>query len=356
MKYFINNYLFLLLITASGSVVTTYSMEESLSEETSSEQTSSEDISSELPLESSVEINFKPSKEIQTDKDLHIAALSSDGKLILTGSEKGRVGLWNSETGESLLDFQAHRSAISSIEFSLDTKFILTRSFNDKTVALWDLKTGALVREFTEDVGPIYSAVLSPDSRTVLTGTTYGAAVLRDVASGSVLKTFKSDNADGLEFALTLAFSPTGKTILVGLNTGSSLLWDVETGTELHRLKSQIDDIIRAAFSSDGKLVLTGSLYGTTRLWNVETGVQQTKFQGPGVGVEVVAFNQDDTIVFSGVDEKAFFWEAATGKLLQKLRTEPRMLWIASNPYGNSVLTASFATGKIVIWKNEPIS
>lgn len=65
-------------------------------------------------------------------------AYSTDGQLIATGGEDGKVKLWNLHSGFCFITFHEHTSAISSIVFSGNKKFVVSASL-DGTVRAFDV-------------------------------------------------------------------------------------------------------------------------------------------------------------------------------------------------------------------------
>jgi len=57
-------------------------------------------------------------------------------------------------------------------------------------MTLWDVESGMPIRYFEGDSGMITSVAFSPDGRTALSGTWYGALILWDIERGTRLHTF----------------------------------------------------------------------------------------------------------------------------------------------------------------------
>jgi len=74
------------------------------------------------------------------------------------------------------------------------------------------------------------------------------------------------------ESMFSIALSPDGKTILTGSEDGTVRFWDVETGRALHVLTAHTSWVTKVAFSPDGKTALSGSADGTAKIWDVQNG------------------------------------------------------------------------------------
>ncbi len=101
---------------------------------------------------------------------------SPDSKTVLTGSLDFTACLWNL-AGKTLRVFKRadlSNNAVTSASFSRDGKFVLTCM--GSMALIWDLK-GNILQEFKSLSGPIISGTLSPDGKSLITGSTIDNAV-----------------------------------------------------------------------------------------------------------------------------------------------------------------------------------
>ena len=115
---------------------------------------------------------------------------------------------------------------------------------------------------------PVTSVALSPDGRTVVTGSWDGTARLWDVDGGRELRVLKGHES----WVSGVAFSPDGRTVVTGSLDDTARLWEAATGRELQVLKAHSKTVTAVAFSPDGRIVATGSEDGTVRLWDSAAG------------------------------------------------------------------------------------
>ena len=90
------------------------------------------------------QLSHWPSLElmITVGSQVRSIALSPDGQHIVSGSEDGKLCVWDFLTGEAVVGpFTGHKVLIQSVAFSPDGQFIISGS-NDHTVCVWDATTG----------------------------------------------------------------------------------------------------------------------------------------------------------------------------------------------------------------------
>lgn len=92
--------------------------------------------------------------------DILSVAFSSDGKLVVAGSDNFTVTLWDTNAGILLHTLRGHSQPVTSVAFLPDSKQIVSRS-NDRKVRLWDTTTGALLEKLE---GHTNSAALAASS------------------------------------------------------------------------------------------------------------------------------------------------------------------------------------------------
>jgi len=101
------------------------------------------------------------------------AALSADGRFVLTAGKEGTAILHDSETGDRIYTFTGFGRDVNVVAFSPDSKYALVGSA-DLTARLYDLETGAELRRFALNDNYVASAAFSPDGSTVLLGSVTG--------------------------------------------------------------------------------------------------------------------------------------------------------------------------------------
>jgi WD40 repeat protein/energy-coupling factor transporter ATP-binding protein EcfA2 len=283
-------------------------------------------------------------------------ALSSDGKMLATGSFDKTIKLWDVATGEAQATLEDESAyLISSIAFSPDGKMLAVVIGKDNTVVLWDValrkRLGTLNRE--GETGGASSLAFSPDSKTLVTGSYSDSRIrLWDVASRRVSKTIEASAEAGGIF--DLVFSSDGKTLATGGTNNIARVWDIATGKELAAFKGHTSYITSVAFSPDGKMLATGSFDKTVKLWDVATGKEQATLTGSPYAIRDVAFSPDRRTLAVGSDDGAvWLWDIASRQELTTLKGHTdAILALAFSPDGKSLVTGS-ADRTAKLWKTD---
>jgi WD40 repeat protein len=100
---------------------------------------------------------------------LFSAAFSPDDRWIVSGSQDGKVTVWDASTSQEVFAYQAHHDLVRNVAFSPDGRLLATAG-SDKTVKVWsfDPTRGAgappLIHTLPHQER-VHSVVFSPDSQ-----------------------------------------------------------------------------------------------------------------------------------------------------------------------------------------------
>jgi WD40 repeat protein len=293
------------------------------------------------------------------------SAFSADGRLVAIGDERGRVDLWDANTGKRHKTLRSRGSAVRQVSFGpgevlaiADTEAIrllrLTSANKPETFAeklklkleaitllfspdgsyfaanravsgfrLWERPTGMLVWR----ANPLQCPVFSSDGLLLATGSANASIFVLDAATGTV----RSELSVRHEPA-ALAFAPDGKVLAAALGDKIVLL-NLANGRELQRFTA-VDAIpqrfgfgmdanphrVRAlAFSPDGRLLLSGGSDTGVRVWELATGKEVLRRDGHEGGIDQVAFAPNGRTAFSSADDSlAYIWELRPNGVTKK--------------------------------------
>ena len=265
------------------------------------------------------------------------------------------------------LHFKLPALAAPNVAISADGKRLAAPTRSDQP-SVWDLTLGerAVTME-SKHAWQIWEIAFSPDGQTIATASLDKTAKIWDAHTGRLLKTLEGHH----DRVKSVTYSHNGKYVLT--TTGkqwpynkagpvSARVWNVRTGKAVSEFKSHIDSITKVAFTRDDTRVLTSSDDHTVRLWEVGTGKELQTLTHDSKLVSA-QFSDDESMILTSTSgmpsnyvkprpkarpEAAMkLWETATGKELMR-KASPQPVNAAFNTDDDQILTA--VRGLITYW------
>ena len=249
-------------------------------------------------------------------------AFSRDGARIASGDENGRLRLWDTGGGHSMLTVLREQRA--GAVFGATGALMALRRDGGK-VELRSTQRGQLIRALVGDPTSGDNLVaLSPDgSRMVSTSKPASGPDPASLSSGAVMRLWNTETGsligepveaerhrffngasfrfDGLRF---VSYEQQGDT--PGDNASADVrlqIWDANTGKPIGKpLEGHKGGVRHAAYSPDGAKIASAGVDGTVRLWNADTHQALDAPVTSHANVNVVAFSPDGTQIASGDD------------------------------------------------------
>jgi WD40 repeat protein len=196
-------------------------------------------------------------------------------QLITAGYEvsswRGRVDLWDAQTGEAIVPFLARADfPFRCAAFSIDgRRVVVVGEYNDRQgwSQLLDLATHAPIGDpaIHEHDSWVYDASFSPDGRTFVTASHDGTARVCDAHTGKQLQVLRHPAP-----VRTARFSPDGRYVVTGGSDSSTRIWEVTSGQQAFPpLKDDARHLVHAEFVAGGRRVVTVSATSGTGLWDL---------------------------------------------------------------------------------------
>ena len=130
-------------------------------------------------------------------------ALSSDGRLLVSGGWENTINLWDTQTGGVIKTFQGHTDTVLSVSISLDKTTIVSGS-RDYTIRLWDVRKGVCRRVIGKHSDAITCVAFSPADPRRLISASDGTVRQWDSGGRQIRPTYNghciSFSSDGTRF------------------------------------------------------------------------------------------------------------------------------------------------------------
>lgn len=261
---------------------------------------------------------------------------SSDGRVVATLSESGRIHLWDGQTGrkrgETTVRMSQRGSWFSSyLAMTADGSRVTAVDRRHQEVLTLDTRTDT--ESHLVDVGNVVA--LTRDGQTLAVGLGQNRLRLWNPFTGWSAA-LDRPHQEWLPYGSPSAFSPDGRT-LVAVASDSWQLWDVQSRRTIGAPKPTIAGINKPAFSADGRVMVTSERDdGTVSLWDTGTGSEIHRVVADRDGEADVTVSPDGQLVaINGFGENLKLWDSSTGRFVATIHGTGR--YVAFRPGGQTL-------------------
>lgn len=156
-------------------------------------------------------------------RGINDVAWSRTAEYIATASDDKTLRLWDSQTGDALVEFKGHNNFVFALNFNPQSNLIVSGSF-DETVKLWDIRSGDCVATIPAHSDPVTAVDFNRDGTCIVSGSHDGLIRVWDTATGECLKTIYAEGNPPVSY---VKFSPNGKFVLAGTLDSKLRLWQI---------------------------------------------------------------------------------------------------------------------------------
>jgi WD40 repeat protein/serine/threonine protein kinase len=197
--------------------------------------------------------------------------------------------------------------------------------------------------------GSVLAVAVSPDGRTIVTGSADGTARLWGTATGQALGAPLPHDAP----VRAVAFRPGSRTFATA--SGATVqFWDSADGHPLGSALSAAGNVLALAFSKDGRWLATAGDDQAAQVWDAATGRPAGPPLRHDAPVHAVAFHPDgQTLATGGADRTARLWKTATGAAIGwPLRHTDAVLAVTFVP-GQALLVTGTKDWELRLWSTD---
>jgi WD40 repeat protein len=264
-----------------------------------------------------------------TMSEISSAAFSPDGSMVLTGTRKGIIDLFNFNDSMEIRSFSFGSRPVASVEFSSDGRRIAAARTRPGDLKIWDIDTGERI-SITLNWGRAGADGMIIDrggNRILSINTSYGAK-LWDTVTGNEIKTYPIN-------VYMAMFSPDGRQIVTFDNEQIVRIYDADTGNEIRTFEGFF-----YAYSHDCRKMLAQMYRGSNKveILDVVTGAKSASFERFPKNPNVIAFSPDGSCLLT----EEYLWDTATGERINTFRESgDEISAVAFSPDGKWILTGT---------------
>lgn len=217
-------------------------------------------------------------KQQSNYNSLTALAYTPDGQYIATGSDDGKIKIWNTSSGFCFVTFTEHSGSITALEFTKNGQVLMSSSL-DGTVRAFDMIRYRNFRTFLSPEPNQFSCLaVDASGEIVCAGTRDNFDIYTwSVQTGKVL-----DVLAGHEGPVScLAFSPNNDGILASGSWDFTIrTWDLFSRGHSTEAMRNTSEVMSLCFRPDGKEISCSLSSGQICQWDIENSVVIGQIEG----------------------------------------------------------------------------
>lgn len=304
------------------------------------------------------------------------ASISPDGKHIVSASGNNTYQVWDTETGQKIMQLEISKGSFTTILYNNDGE-ISNLTYSDNSQQIWDDQTEEIFRELIKRDYCANSVYYSKEGHFIVSASNDNVIVIWDARSGKeimkyekILNTSYETLLDGRFVASldwnhasqlldaeilkeikmstefipgisSLVFSDDVKHLILSSKDNTIRLWDIRSMKKYSKIES-VDHVSAISFSPDGKYIVAAS-NEIIIIWSTETRKEFLRLVGHKRSVNSVAFSPDGKrIVSSALYDTVIVWDAKTGTEQLKIKERTyKVNSVAFSPDGNWIVSGT---------------
>ncbi|KAH6639423.1 WD40-repeat-containing domain protein [Boeremia exigua] len=249
---------------------------------------------------------------------------------LASGSRDGEVKIWDTGASTGSQTLNGHSSTVTSLGFSQDLARLASIPVSE-SIKVWDV-SGRSCSEILQ-ADEIRSFTWSQDSTQLLTASTGGEIVARDICSGTHLPLFETEI--GHVISMTLSHD-SAQLAICSLTDSHFELWNVHGGVLLQQFHGHTAHVESVSFSHDSIYAASASYDHTVKIWDLSTGLCVNTLKGHDRIPASVDFSPKDPtkLASSSRDKTIRLWDVVSGACLQIINTGKTIYSLEFDPDG----------------------
>jgi WD40 repeat protein len=245
--------------------------------------------------------------------EVEAASFTPRGDLVATVTTKGKVCVWQTQTGKPVTTAEVSWGSMFAVSFSPDGS-LLAVADPDLSIRVWEIPSG---REFTPLKGhtaTVLCCTFSNDNKQLLTGSLDGTAGIWNLSTATRTATLKSHGA----FVSMAQFTHNDKKILTTGQDRCIRIWDPITHTQIGTLWDQ-PSTTNLSFLPDERRMVIHTQDGSFGIWDLDAGRMLTHLEQTGQPLlGHIAFFCEKRLL-GIIDDTLCVWDSRNGALLSHI-------------------------------------
>ncbi|KAG1793190.1 uncharacterized protein HD556DRAFT_1527681 [Suillus plorans] len=202
-----------------------------------------------------------------------------------------------------LRKFKGHEKGVPAIAVFPNKRWMVTGSYDDNTLFMWELKTGVVLKKMEGHDNVVQALVVSRD----------------------------------------------GQLIASGDERGVLIVWHGETGESLTKIEAHSNSISSLDFSPDGTVLATGSYNKMMKLWNTKTWQHEGDPIKCGAYVRCVRYSPSGELLAIATNYNIEIYNSSTRKRVAIFGNTSYNSLLAWTPDGTRLLTGSYNSDHTIL-------
>ena len=276
------------------------------------------------------------------------AIASSPWAPLLAIAGQKQIVLYHSDTAALLGILPFPEGVAHVLKFSRTGALLLAgggRGGKQGLTAVYDVKTGERVFTVGDELDCVLAADINNNHSLIALGGPRRAVRVYSAADGALVYELKKHT----DWITALEFSPDGVLLATGDRNGGLFVWEADTGREYQNLTGHTGGITDVSWRDDSNVLVSASEDGTLRLWEMQNGAQVKNWAAHGGGALSVEFTHDGRMVSAGRDKTAKVWDANGGQV-RAFDAFADLAMEATFTHDGARVAAGDWTGEIRLW------
>ena len=241
------------------------------------------------------------------------------------------------QADQARMVLKGHKKPVICVAVTPDGKTVISGSV-DSSLKVWDLEPGQCRTTFKGHSNGVRGVTVTPDGKQVISSSADGALRVWNLETAACIATLETPGNDNWGVAI----SGNGRTVVSASSLYTLGVWDLETNELKQELKGTY--IVRGvAISIDGSIAAAGSIDSSIMVWDLRTGKGLSSLEGHDGVANGIAITPDAKTVVSGAGDSTLkVWDLETGQCRATFEGHTGQVFrVAITPDGNWVVSAS---------------